>query len=187
MQADACRVLLWRPHDHLEHAEGVAKHPTVCTELRGLLVQRLGRVGHSSFTKSCTAGGCDFGPDPGGVWTRSVVDFYLAGIADGFVKGLFTVRYSYWLEAGLTYLHNLWNLLLTFTISYTWYLLHHSQSFLYGTMRRDLLCCKPGAFVQWLAWYNLTRSHRDRPMLDQDFMLALSTKHRLPQDRRDSM
>ena len=61
----------------------------------------------------------------------------LAGLADGFVKGLFT-------------------------------------SFLFSTMRRDLLCCEPGAFVQWLGWYNLSRSHRDVPMTDRAFLEALT-------------
>ena len=48
----------------------------------------LGRIGHSSFTKSCsgTAGRCDYGKDPGGAWTRSMVDFYLAGVVDAFAK-----------------------------------------------------------------------------------------------------
>ena len=52
----------------------------------------LGRIGHSSFTKSCsgTTGKCDYGKDPGGAWTRSMVDFYLAGVVDGFAKALFT-------------------------------------------------------------------------------------------------
>ena len=67
----------------------------------------------------------DCAHDAGGAWTRSIVDFYLAGVVDGFAKALFT-------------------------------------SFLLSTMRRNLLCCRPGAFVQWNAWYNLSRSHRDR-------------------------
>ena len=46
-------------------------------------------------------------------------------------------------------------------------------SFIFATMRRNLLCCRPGAFVQWMAWYNLTRSSRDQPMLDRPFMHAL--------------
>ena len=77
----------------------------------------LGRIGHSSFTKSCsgTAGRCDYGKDPGGAWTRSMVDFYLAGVVDAFAKALFT-------------------------------------SFIWATMRRNVLCCKPGGFVQWMAW-----------------------------------
>ena len=102
----------------------------------------LGRIGHSSFTKSCSgvAGKCDYGRDPGGTWTRSMVDFYLAGVVDAFAKALFT-------------------------------------SFIWATMRRNLLCCRPGAFVQWMAWYNLTRSHRDRPMLDHAFMHALEQTH----------
>ena len=75
-----------------------------------------GQLGHSSFDRSCsTRSGCSLGADPGGAWTRSLVDFYLAGAADGFVKGLFT-------------------------------------SFLFSTMRRNLLCCEPDAFVQWMAW-----------------------------------
>ena len=51
----------------------------------------LGRIGHSSFTKSCSGatGKCDYGKDPGGAWTRSMVDFYLAGVVDGFAKVLF--------------------------------------------------------------------------------------------------
>ena len=109
-----------------------------------------------------------------------MVDFYLAGSVDGFAKSLFT-------------------------------------SFIWATMRRNLLCCRPGAFVQarlplrvwrarravpqrrrtlcracfhdptrvsrwrvraqWMAWYNLTRSHRDKPMLDAAFMHALETTH----------
>ena len=99
-------------------------------------------MGHSSFAKSCSyeGGGCEYGEDPGGAWTRSVVDFYLAGVADGFVKALFT-------------------------------------SFLFSTMRRNLRCCEPGAFVQWQAWYNLSRSHRDFPMRDQEFMRALATAY----------
>ena len=97
-----------------------------------------GQLGHSSFARSCsTRKGCAKGKDPGGAWTRSLVDFYLAGLADGFVKGLFT-------------------------------------SFLFSTMRRDLLCCEPGAFVQWLGWYNLSRSHRDVPMTDRAFLEALT-------------
>lgn len=71
-----------------------------------------GQLGHSSFDRSCsTQSGCSLGADPGGAWTRSLVDFYLAGAADGFVKGLFT-------------------------------------SFLFATMRRNLLCCQAGAFTQ---------------------------------------
>ena len=102
----------------------------------------LGRIGHSSFTKSCSGvvGKCDYGRDPGGTWTRSMVDFYLAGVVDAFAKALFT-------------------------------------SFIWATMRRNLLCCRQGAFVQWMAWYNLTRSHRDRPMLDHAFMHALEQTH----------
>ncbi|EOD05399.1 hypothetical protein EMIHUDRAFT_448641 [Emiliania huxleyi CCMP1516] len=97
-----------------------------------------GQLGHSSFGRSCSSDrGCSRGPDPGGAWTRSLVDFYLAGAADGFVKGLFT-------------------------------------SFLFATMRRNLLCCEPGAFVQWMAWYNLSRTHRDHPMKDRAFMDALA-------------
>ena len=46
--------------------------------------------------------------------------------------------------------------------------------------RRNLLCCEPGAFVQWMAWYNLSRSHRDHPMKDRDFMRALAMDHPLP-------
>ena len=100
----------------------------------------IGRLGHSSFTKSCSAADarCFFGADPGGVWTRSVVDFYVAGCVDGFAKALFT-------------------------------------SFIWTTMRRNLLCCRPGAFVQWMGWYDQTYSHRDLPMLDGEFMEALST------------
>ena len=101
-----------------------------------------GQLGHSSFLRSCSAArGCARGRDPGGAWTRSLVDFYLAGVADGFVKGLFT-------------------------------------SFLFSTMRRNLLCCASGAhFVQWMAWYNLSRSHRDLPMKDRVFMAALAMTH----------
>ena len=108
--------------------------------LRGRVVSTAGagQLGHSSFARSCSSRGCSRGKDPGGAWTRSLVDFYLAGAADGFVKGLFT-------------------------------------SFLYSTMRRNLLCCEPGAFVQWMAWYNLSRSHRDVPMTDRGFMAALGT------------
>ena len=112
--------------------------------LRGRVVttEGAGDLGHSSFTKSCSVGGgCTYGADPGGAWTRSIVDFYLAGVVDGFAKALFT-------------------------------------SFLLSTMRRNLLCCRPGAFVQWNAWYNLSRSHRDRPMLDAEFMQTLvATRH----------
>lgn len=114
--------------------------------LRGRVVSTAGagQLGHSSFSRSCsTRTGCSKGRDPGGAWTRSLVDFYLAGAADGFVKGLFT-------------------------------------SFLFSTMRRNLLCCKPGAFVQWMAWYNLSRSHRDLPMRDRGFMAALSMEHAPP-------
>tara|TARA_B100000795_G_scaffold218094_1_gene172141 strand:- start:7 stop:1086 length:1080 start_codon:yes stop_codon:yes gene_type:complete len=107
----------------------------------------LGRIGHSSFTKSCSGktGKCDYGKDPGGAWTRSMVDFYLAGVVDGFAKALFT-------------------------------------SFIWATMRRNLLCCRPGAFVQWMAWYNLTRTHRDKPMLDREFMHALEMTHEDPSE-----
>ncbi|KAL1508730.1 hypothetical protein AB1Y20_004825 [Prymnesium parvum] len=103
-----------------------------------------GALGHSSFTQSCSVegeGGCAYGRDPAGAWTRSVVDFYLAGCVDGFVKALFT-------------------------------------SFIWSTMRRNLLCCRPGTFVQWMAWYNRSRTHRDLPMADLEFMRALSTTHR---------
>jgi hypothetical protein len=61
--------------------------------LRGRVVATsgAGSLGHSSFARSCSAKrGCSRGRDPNGVWTRSLVDFYLAGVADGFVKGLFT-------------------------------------------------------------------------------------------------
>ena len=50
-------------------------------------------------------------------------------------------------------------------------------SFIWSTMRRNLLCCRPGAFVKWMAWYNRSRSHRDLPMADFEFMRALSTTH----------
>ena len=43
------------------------------------------------------------------------------------------------------------------------------------TMRRNLLCCAPGAFVQWMAWYDRGRSHRDKAMGNADFMAALAT------------
>ena len=59
--------------------------------LRGLVVtsEGAGRIGHSAFTKSCSASaGCEYGADPGGAWTRSVVDFYLAGCVDGLVRAL---------------------------------------------------------------------------------------------------
>ena len=46
-------------------------------------------------------------------------------------------------------------------------------SFLFSTMRRNLLCCESGSFVQWMAWYNLSRSHRDLAMPDRAFMAAL--------------
>ena len=53
--------------------------------LRGKIVTTdgAGRLGHSSFTKSCSreARGCEYGADPAGAWTRSVVDFYVAGCA----------------------------------------------------------------------------------------------------------
>ena len=55
-------------------------------------------------------------------------------------------------------------------------------SFIWATMRRNLLCCRPGAFVQWMAWYNLTRTHRDRPMLDREFMHALEMTHEEPSE-----
>ena len=55
-------------------------------------------------------------------------------------------------------------------------------SFIWATMRRNLLCCRPGAFVQWMAWYNLTRTHRDRPMLDREFMRALEMTHEEPSE-----
>ena len=98
--------------------------PSLATHLpalRGRVVSTsgAGQLGHSSFSRSCSAStGCSKGKDPNGAWTRSLVDFYLAGVADGFVKGLFT-------------------------------------SFLFSTMRRNLMCCQPGAFVQWMAWYHL--------------------------------
>lgn len=114
--------------------------------LRGRVVSTrgVGQLGHSSFARSCSArDGCSRGRDPGGAWTRSLVDFYVAGVADGFVKGLFT-------------------------------------SFLFSTMRRNLLCCQPDAFVQWMAWYNLSRSHRDLPMKDRSFMAALALEHEDP-------
>jgi hypothetical protein len=97
-----------------------------------------GQLGHSSFSRSCRAGaGCTHGPDPGGAWTRSLVDFYLAGCVDAFARALFT-------------------------------------SFLWAAMRRNLLCCSPGAYVQWNAWYNLSRSSRHRAMDDRDFMSVLA-------------
>eukprot|EP00965_Chrysotila_dentata_P228410 6196584-Pleurochrysis_carterae.AAC.3 len=116
-----------------------AAHPSLAG--RVVTSDGAGGLGHSSFSKSCKPGaGCSFGADPGGAWTRSCVDFYLAGVADGFVRALFT-------------------------------------SFLWATMRRNLLCCRPGSFVQWNAWYNLSRTHRDRPMLDRDFMNTLAEGH----------
>lgn len=125
---------------HLPALQGLGEGGVVTTH-------GLGRIGHSSFTKSCsgTAGRCDYGKDPGGAWTRSMVDFYLAGVVDAFAKALFT-------------------------------------SFIWATMRRNLLCCRPGAFVQWMAWYNLTRTHRDRPMLDREFMHALEMTHEEPSE-----
>ena len=129
---------------HLPALQGLAAGGVVTTH-------GLGRIGHSSFTKSCsgTAGKCDYGKDPGGTWTRSMVDFYLAGVVDGFAKALFT-------------------------------------SFIWATMRRNLLCCRPGAFVQWMAWYNLTRTHRDKPMLDREFMHALEMTHEEPGEQEEA-
>jgi hypothetical protein len=47
-----------------------------------------GNLGHTAFATSCTSGssGC-IAPtaDPGGAWTRSMLDLYLAGVTDGFV------------------------------------------------------------------------------------------------------
>ena len=140
-----------------QHQDGAAKRwgilvlsdspafPSLATHLPALRDRAVhtagtgaGQLGHSSFSRSCSMKtGCAKGRDPGGTWTRSLVDFYLAGVANGFVKGLFT-------------------------------------SFLYSTMRRDVLCCEPGAFVQWLGWYNLSRSHRDLPMKDRGFLEALT-------------
>jgi hypothetical protein len=47
-------------------------------------------------------------------------------------------------------------------------------SFLWAAMRRNLLCCEPGAYVQWNAWYNLSRSSRHRAMSDRGFMSVLA-------------
>lgn len=111
--------------------------------LRGRVVTTdgIGQLGHSSYARSCSAGaGCTLGADPGGAWTRSLVDFYLAGCVDAFARALFT-------------------------------------SFLWAAMRRNIVCCKPGAFVQWNAWYNLSRSSRHRAMRNREFMAVLSLTH----------
>ena len=52
-----------------------------------------GNLGHTAFATSCTSGsGSCVAPtaDPGGAWTRSMLDLYLAGVTDGFVSALFS-------------------------------------------------------------------------------------------------
>lgn len=111
---------------------------------RVVITDGAGQLGHSSYSRSCRAGaGCTHGTDPGGAWTRSLVDFYLAGCVDAFARALFT-------------------------------------SFLWAAMRRNLLCCGPGAYVQWNAWYNLSRSSRHRAMDDRGFMDVLARTQPAP-------
>ena len=75
-------------------------------QLRGRVVATsdAGASGHTSFSKTCTPGAAKAAQssdshrgacarrtaDPGGAWTRSMVDFYLAGLADGFATKLFS-------------------------------------------------------------------------------------------------
>ena len=75
-------------------------------QLRGRVVATsdAGASGHTSFSKTCTPGAAKAAQssdshrgacarrtaDPGGAWTRSMVDFYLAGLADGFATMLFS-------------------------------------------------------------------------------------------------
>lgn len=52
-----------------------------------------GAIAHTTFTGSCSeGGGClrRVTHDPRGGWTRAMVDFYLGGLADGFVSALFS-------------------------------------------------------------------------------------------------
>ena len=94
-----------------QHQDGAAKRwgilvlsdspafPSLATRLPALRDRAVhtagtgaGQLGHSSFSRSCSMKtGCAKGRDPGGTWTRSLVDFYLAGVANGFV----TVSYTH--------------------------------------------------------------------------------------------
>ena len=61
-----------------------AAHP----QLAGRVVHTSdgGNLGHTAFATSCAAGAPSCVPataDPGGAWTRSMIDLYLAGAADG--------------------------------------------------------------------------------------------------------
>merc|ERR1719162_2325457 len=70
-------------------------------QLQGRVVDTAdgGNLGHTAFATSCTSGsGSCIAPtvDPGGAWTRSMLDLYLAGVTDGFVSALFSsLHYRY--------------------------------------------------------------------------------------------
>ena len=58
-----------------------------------------GNLGHTAFGTSCSSASGRSGrpgscvaptSDPGGAWTRSMLDLYLAGVTDGFVSALFS-------------------------------------------------------------------------------------------------
>ena len=68
-------------------------------QLRGKVVDtsESGSIGHTSFDTTCSQGnqdgGCQVGvgtPNPAGVWTRAMTDFYLGGLTRGFVSVLFS-------------------------------------------------------------------------------------------------
>ena len=55
----------------------------------------VGVTGHTSFAGTCAHGSKTScvkrgTVDPGGSWTRSMIDFYLGGLTDGFVSVLFS-------------------------------------------------------------------------------------------------
>ena len=66
-----------------------------------------GVTGHTSFAATCAHGSRTSclrrgTVDPGGSWTRSMIDFYLGGLADGFVSVLFSSFVGAMLTRSLT-------------------------------------------------------------------------------------
>ena len=71
----------------------VARHPSLAG--RVVHTNDAGVTGHTSFSASCAEKGhtsctTEGTVDPGGGWTRSMIDLYLGGLADGFVSVLFS-------------------------------------------------------------------------------------------------
>ncbi|KAL1526636.1 hypothetical protein AB1Y20_015340 [Prymnesium parvum] len=76
-------------------------------ESRVIHTNRAGVTGHTSFAATCAHGTRTTclprgTVDPGGSWTRSIIDFYLGGLVDGFVSVLFSSFVGAMLSRSLT-------------------------------------------------------------------------------------